>query len=431
MLDSLGLSSVSDLFSSVPPEMRLKGDLDIPGPLSEPELRRHALEIGARNHDIESHPCFLGAGIYDHYIPATVPAITSRSEFYTSYTPYQPEMSQGNLQAIFEFQTMVCRLTGMEVANASMYDAASALAEAALMANSITGRTRWLVSRAVHPSYRETMRTYGWGSGSTIDELPMSGILTDIEALESRIGPDVSCVVVQQPNFLGALEDLSRIEQIVHQHGALFVVSFDPICLGLLKSPGEYSANICVGEGQSLGIAPGFGGPLLGLMACKKEYVRQMPGRLVGATVDVEGRRSYTLTLQTREQHIRRERATSNICTNQALNALAATVYMATLGPHGLRQVAELCFEKAHYAAERIAGLDGFDVLEEQQFVKEVVLRCNRPVPAINARLLQQGVIGGLDLGRFYPEFANHMLLCVTEKRTRQEIDALVECLAE
>lgn len=431
MLDAIGLSSVSELFTSVPSDVCLGRQLDIPLPLSEPELRRHGSEIAGRNQDIQSHPCFLGAGIYDHYIPATVSAITSRSEFYTSYTPYQPELSQGNLQAIFEFQTMVCRLTGMEVANASMYDGASALAEAALMANSITGRTRWLVSRAVHPSYRQTMRTYAWGSGFTLDDAPMSGLVTDIGALESQISPDVSCVIVQQPSFLGAVEDLAQIERIAHQHGALFIISFDPISLGLLKPPGEYNADICVGEGQSLGIAPGFGGPLLGLMACKKEFVRQIPGRLVGATVDAEGRRSYTLTLQTREQHIRRERATSNICTNQALNALAAAVYMATLGPHGLRRVAELCFEKAHYAASRIAALDGFELVSGDRYVKEFVVDCNRPVHAVNARLQEKGIIGGLDLGRFYPELADHMLLCVTEKRTRQEIDALVECLAE
>jgi len=430
MLESLGLSSVSDLFASVPDAVRLDRDLDIPGPLSESELRRHALDIISRDHDLQAYACFLGAGIYDHFIPATVPAITGRSEFYTSYTPYQPEMSQGNLQAILEFQTMVCRLTGMEVANASMYDGASALAEAALMSSRITGRSKWMVSRAVHPSHRETMRTYAWGSGSTIEEVALSGILTDIDALESWMNADVSCVVVQQPNFFGTLEDLAHIETIAHEHGAMFIVSFDPISLGILKPPGDYNADICVGEGQSLGIAPGFGGPLVGLMACKKEYVRQMPGRLVGATVDAEGRRSYTLTLQTREQHIRRERATSNICTNQALNALAATVYMATLGSGGLRHVAQLCFQKSHYAAERTAALDGFGVLFGDQFVKEFVLRCNRPVSDINARLLGEGIIGGLDLGRFYPEFADHVLLCVTEKRTRQEIDALVECFA-
>jgi glycine dehydrogenase subunit 1 len=431
MLESLGLSSVSDLFTTLPDAVRLNSDLDVPGPLSEFELRRHALGIAGRNGDLQSYACFLGAGIYDHYIPATVPAITGRSEFYTSYTPYQPEISQGNLQVIFEFQTMVCRLTGMDVANASMYDGASALAEAALMANSITGRTKWLVSRAVHPSYRDTMWTYAWAAGFAVEELALSGITTDIGDLEARMSDDVSCVVVQYPNFFGTVEDLARIEQIAHEHGALFTISCDPICLGILKPPGEINADICVAEGQSLGIAPGFGGPLLGLMACKKEYVRQLPGRLVGATVDAQGRRSYTLTLQTREQHIRREKATSNICTNQALNALAATVYMATLGPQGLRHVAELCFDKAHYAAERIAGLDGFAAPFGERFVKECVIRCNRPVQEINTRLIEKGIIGGLDLSRFYPELAGHMLLCVTEKRTKDEIDRLVECLAK
>ncbi len=431
MLEALGLSDVSDLFAAVPDDIRLSRDLDIPGPLSEPELHRRAVQIAARNRDLSTFPSFLGAGVYDHYIPSTVPAVVGRSEFYTSYTPYQPEMSQGNLQTIFEFQTMISRLTGMEVANASMYDGASALAEAAMMANSITGRAKWLVSRAVHPAYRETMRTYAWAAGFTIEEIALNGILTDLRSLESAMADDVACVVVQYPNFFGTVEDLAQVERIAHQHGALFIVSCDPISLGLLKPPGEYNADICVGEGQSLGIAAGYGGPLLGLMACKKQYVRQMPGRLVGATVDANGKRSYTLTLQTREQHIRRERATSNICTNQALNALAATVYLATLGPAGLRRVAEICCERTRYFEEKVRDLEGFGVICGDKAVKECVIKCNTSVTALNARLLDRGIIGGLDLGRFYPEFADHMLVCVTEQRTRKEIDRLVECLAE
>lgn len=431
MLDLIGLSSVSDIFSCIPDAVHLTRDLEIPDPLSEPELASHALEIAGLNGDLSSYACFLGAGVYDHYIPATVSAITGRSEFYTSYTPYQPEMSQGNLQSIFEFQTMVCRLTGMDVANASMYDGASALSEAALMASSITGRTRWIVSRTVHPSYRQTMLTFAQAAGYAVDETPMSEIVTDLRALESRVGDDVACVIVQQPNFLGTVEDLARMRHIAASKGALFIVSVDPVCLGILKPPGEYDADICVGEGQPLGIAPGFGGPLLGLMACKKQYVRQMPGRLVGATVDANGARSYTLTLQTREQHIRRERATSNICTNQAINALSAAVYLATLGPAGLQHVARLCFDKAHYAAKRVAAVDGFAVPYGDRFVKEFVARCDRPVREINQRLLDRGMIGGFDLGRFYPELAGHMLLCVTEKRTRTEIDRLVECIGE
>ncbi len=431
MLDSIGVPSVQDLFACVPDALRLDGDLDVSGPLSEPELASHALSLARGNSDLQSHACFLGAGVYDHYIPATVPAITGRSEFYSSYTPYQPEMSQGNLQAIFEFQTMVCRLTGMEVANASMYDGASALAEAALMASSITGRRTWLVSRAVHPSYRQTMGTFADAAGFTIQELPIAGILTDLRSLESLSWEDVACVVLQQPNFLGSVEDAARIGEIAHARGALFVVSADPICLGILSPPGDYDADICTGEGQPLGVAPSFGGPLLGLMACKKQFVRQMPGRLVGATVDANGWPSYTLTLQTREQHIRRERATSNICTNQAINALAATVYLATMGPDGLRQVARLCFDKAHYAADRIRSSPGLDVPFGDRFVKEFVVKCNRPVREMNQRLMEKGIVGGLDLGRFYSEFAGHMLICVTERRTREEIDRLVECLAE
>ena len=430
MLASIGASSVADLFASVPESICLENDLSVPGPLSEPELSTHAMNLAAANANLQQYISFLGAGIYDHYIPSTVPAIVGRSEFYTSYTPYQPEMSQGNLQVIFEFQTMVCRLSGMDVANASMYDAASALAEAAMMANSITGRSRWLASRALHPSHRQTLETYAWAAGFSIEEVALSGIVTDLEDLRRRIGPDVACVMVQYPNFLGSVEDLAEVERITHENGALLIVTFDPICLGLLQPPGSFGADICVGEGQSLGISTGFGGPLLGLMSCKKQFVRQMPGRLVGATIDGDGKRSYTLTLQTREQHIRRERATSNICTNQALNALAATVYLSTLGPEGLRRIAELCFEKAHYAAERISGTSDWDVPYGYRFVKEFVAKCSRPVSDVNAQLREEGIVGGLDLGRFYPEFEGHMLICVTEKRTRGDLDRLVECLA-
>ena len=431
MLQSVGMKDTSELFEHIPESLRLTDKLDIPGPLSEMELRRHAADLSIRNADSGKYITFLGGGIADHYIPSTVPAIIGRSEFYTSYTPYQPEISQGNLQSIFEFQSLICELTGMDVANASMYDGATALAEAALMASSITGRTEWLVSPCVHPAYRDTMRTYAWASGCEVVEAGRSGILTDIEDFSKRISEKTACLIMQSPNFFGAIESLSTIEPVVHQNGALLVISFDPISLGQLKPPGEFNADICTAEGQSLGIPMGFGGPLLGLFACKKQYVRQMPGRLVGASTDTEGRRAYTLTLQTREQHIRREKATSNICTNEALLALAATVYLATLGKNGMRSVANLCLQKSHYAAESIADLPGFELQDDAKFFKEFVVKCKIPARQVNGTLASKGIIGGLDLGEFYPDMANHMLICVTEKRTEAEIKNLVEVLSE
>ena len=465
MLETIGASSVAELFEQIPAELRMRAPQAVPGvnprhslraPMSEIELRRHFAELAAAN---ATYPGFLGAGVYDHYIPSTVPAILARSEFYTSYTPYQAEISQGTLQSIFEFQTLICDLTGMEVANASLYDGATALAEAALMASSITGRAQWVVSECVNPAYRETLRTYAWASGHTLVEagLPSlqvsipggmeagrDGIKTDFAELGERVGGNTACVIVGSPNFFGAIESMAEAEKLARADGALFVVSFDPISLGLLKPPGEYGADIAVGEGQSLGIPMAFGGPLLGLFACKREYMRQMPGRVVGATTplfpplvrgDEGGRPStssgcgYVLTLQTREQHVRRETATSNICTNQGLCALAATLYLSTLGKHGLRQVAELCLQKSHYLAQEIGKLPGYEI-RKARFVKEFVVKCPSPVREINERLRERGIIGGLDLGRFYPDLADHMLLCVTEKRTREEMDVFVEALA-
>ncbi|MHB0912855.1 MAG: aminomethyl-transferring glycine dehydrogenase subunit GcvPA [Armatimonadota bacterium] len=428
MLESIGVQSVSELFARIPGGILREEPLDIPGPLSEMELSAYFGELAAKNADMQEHACFLGAGIYDHYIPATVPAVLGRSEFYTSYTPYQPELSQGNLQSIFEFQTLVCQLTGMEVANASIYDGASALAEAALMASNITGKSDWVVSECVHPNYRETMRTYAWAAGNRVIEGGREGIRT--ASLAELITPDTACVVVQSPNFFGAIEDLASASAAAKEHNALFIVCCDPISLGLLKPPGEYGADICVAEGQPLGIPMGFGGPLLGIFACRKEYVRQIPGRIVGTTIDAQGRRGYVLTLQTREQHIRRERATSNICSNEALYALAASVYLSTLGKDGLRSVAELCTQKAHYAAEVLSETPGCSVRMEVPFFKEFVVKPGRPIEEVNRLLLEQKIVGGLDLGRFYPDLAGHMLLCITEKRTREEIDRLVGGLA-
>lgn len=319
----------------------------------------------------------------------------------------------------------------MDVANASMYDGASALAEAALMASSITGRTEWVVSSCVHPAYRDTMRTYAWASGCSVVEAERTGLLTDITSISGLVTEKTACIIMQTPNFFGAIESLPSMESIAHRNNAIFITCYDPISLGMLKPPGDFNVDICVGEGQSMGIQTEFGGPLLGLFACKREYVRHMPGRLVGVTTDTKNQRAYTLTLQTREQHIRRERATSNICTNQALCALAASVYLTTLGRQGMLHIANLCLQKAHYAADRISALDGYSLPFRSQFFKEFVIKTAIPISEINKRLLDNKIIGGLDLGRSYPELENHMMICVTELRTKEEIDFLAEVLAQ
>lgn len=429
MLELIGVEDINALFEQIPPKLKIRRPLDLPGPMSEVELIKHVTDLSERNADLNRYACFLGAGLYDHHIPSTVAAVLERSEFYTAYTPYQPELSQGNLQATFEFQTLICMLTAMEVANASMYDGATALAEAALMCSSITGRSGWLISNCVHPGYREVLKTYARACGCQVVDTGRSGILTDIPRFSQHIGSDTACVIVQHPNFFGALESALDIGKLAHNSGALYVVIFDPISLGLLKPPGELDADICVAEGQSLGMPLNYGGPLLGLFACREKFVRHMPGRLVGATMDTHGRRGYVLTLQTREQHIRRERATSNICTNEALCALAATVYLSTLGRKGLRKVANLCLQKAHYTARELTKLASYEMPFEARFFKEFVVRVPTPIPEINKHLLTKRIIGGLDLGEFYPDLENHMLICVTERRTTCEIHALIEGL--
>lgn len=418
MLADIGVGSVEDLFNDIP-EARRRPVLRLPPALSEMELLAEMRFLSQANASLESYSCFLGAGAYRHFIPSVVGQIISRGEFYTSYTPYQAEVSQGTLQTMFEFQSLVCELTGMNVANASHYDGAAALAEAALMAVRITGRARVAVSAGVHPEYRATLETYAWGQGLSVETAP---------ALPPQDLSDYACLIVQQPDFFGRLEEVERLADTVHQAGALLVASIDPISLGLIKPPGAYGVDIVVGEGQPLGIPVSFGGPYLGLFACRQEYVRQMPGRIVGETVDGHGRRGYTLTLQAREQHIRRERATSNICTNQALAALAATVYLAAIGKEGLRRVASLCYHKAHYAASRIAALPGFSMAFDSPFFKEFTLRSVTPPSELNHRLLEKRIIGGLDISNLVE---GGWLLCLTEMNTREEIDRLVEALAE
>ncbi len=430
MLAAIGVRSIEELFEDVPEHARFP-ELNLAPALSEMEVRWELEALAGANFTTADGPCFLGAGAYRHFAPAVVDAVLRRGEFYTAYTPYQPEISQGTLQAIFEYQTMICALTGMEVSNASHYDGATATAEAVITAINIhrLKRRKVVISPFVHPEYRAVVRTYTQGMGLTVvgDE---DGGLQDDNGLSGLLDDTTACLVVQYPDFLGCVEDLSGLSEAAHAAGALLVVVADPIALGLLKPPGEFGADIVVGEGQGMGAGLNFGGPYLGFFATRKKYVRKMAGRLVGQTVDAEGERGFVLTLSTREQHIRRERATSNICTNQGLVALAAAVYMAALGRCGMRQVAELCYHKAHYAADRIDELEGYAVVRDKPFFKEFVVRCPRPVREINDYMLDEwGITGGYDLGRDYPQLKDHMLLCVTEMNPKEEIDLLVEAL--
>ena len=435
MLAAVGVDRVEDLFRDVPAACRFPA-LNLPEPLSEMEIMAELQAMSEENLDTGHFSCFLGAGAYDHYIPRIVDQIISRSEFYTAYTPYQPEISQGTLQSIFEYQSMICALTGMEAANASHYDGATSLAEAVIMALNVGRgkRTRIILSPTVHPEYRAVVRTYTQGMELQGKGLEFVGdgepgaTLGDLAALLDK---NTACLIVQNPNFLGQIEDLEGLADRVHAAGAMLVVVADPVSLGLLRPPGEYGADIVVGEGQALGNGLNYGGPNLGIFACRQKDVRKSAGRLVGQTVDAEGRRGFVLTLSTREQHIRRERATSNICTNQALCALATAVHLAALGPRGLRSLAELCYHKAHYAASRIAELEGYQVLDDKPFFKEFVVRCPAPVKKMNSYLLEEwGIIGGYDLARDYVGMENQMLLCVTEVIRRDEIDALADALA-
>ncbi len=427
MLQRIGVPSVQDLFQSIPPELRLKRPLNVPPALTEMELGQHLQELASKNRPCGEAGCFLGGGSYDHFIPAVVDAVAGRSEYYTAYTPYQAEASQGSLQAFFEFQTLICQLTGLDIANASLYEGGSAVAEAVFMAISITQRHgKVLVPESLHPEYRRTLATYLTNLDARLEVLPTPHGFLDPDDLKRALDDQTSCIVVQHPNFFGCLEEVEALAQAAHDRGALFIVSFDPISLGLLKRPGQYGADIAVAEGQSLGNPMAFGGPYLGILACRQEYVRKMPGRLVGQTVDRQGRRCWVLTLQTREQHIRREKATSNICTNQGLLALRATVYLAALGPQGLKETAELCTRKAHYAAQELARFQGVRLRFNRPFFKEFTLSFPGQVSHLLGRMLQAGYHAGLHLGRWYPALSDCVSLAVTEKRSRAEIDGLV-----
>ncbi len=427
MLGAMGAASIADLFQDIPGEILLQGPLTLPPPLSETEALRHLSSLAAKNKNSKEYVSFLGAGVYDHFIPAVVRHITGRTEFYTPYTPYQAEVSQGVLQSIFEYQTLICQLTGMEVTNASLYDGATALVEGAVMACSITRRSKVLISRAVNPLYRQVLHAYFSSRDYTVEEIPIQSGTTDLTQLKNLVSEETAALIVQTPNFFGLLEELPGAADLLHEQGGLLLMVTDPLSLAICKTPAEIDADIVVGEGQSLGSAPSFGGPLLGFLATRGKYLRRLPGRIVGETVDKNGKRGFVLTLQTREQHIRREKATSNICTNQALNALTAAVYLVTLGPRGLREVAEHCLQKAAYAREKINSLSGYKTPFPGTYFKEFPVTIPGEAATLNKKLLKSNIIGGLDLSIYYPELQNTVLLCVTEKRTRGEIDLLVQ----
>ncbi|OLS41712.1 aminomethyl-transferring glycine dehydrogenase subunit GcvPA [Bacillus sp. MRMR6] len=430
MLETIGVSSVDELFSDIPEKVRFKGEYNIKPAKSETALMKELFKLAEQNADLKRNVSFLGAGVYDHYMPVIVDHVISRSEFYTAYTPYQPEISQGELQAIFEFQTMICELTGMDVANSSMYDGGTALAEAAMLAAGHTKRKKVIVSASVHPESREVLKTYAKGQYLDVIEVAVKDGVTDLEALKQSIDSDVAAVVVQYPNFFGRVEPLKELEEIIHANKSLFVVSSNPLALGVLTPPGKFGADIVVGDAQPFGIPTAFGGPHCGYFAVTTKLMRKVPGRLVGQTKDDQGRRGFVLTLQAREQHIRRDKATSNICSNQALNALAASVAMTALGKKGVREMAAANLQKAHYAKTAFKKA-GFEVVYDGHLFNEFIVKLNRPVKEINQQLLKEGIIGGYDLGRDYKELANHMLIAVTEQRLKEEIDTLVKELGD
>ncbi|MGI6697262.1 MAG: aminomethyl-transferring glycine dehydrogenase subunit GcvPA [Clostridia bacterium] len=428
MLDVIGIETLDELFQTIPDNLILKRDLRLNPGMSELEIERKMKELGKKNRTTDDLICFLGAGAYDHYIPSIIKHLAKRSEFYTAYTPYQPEISQGTLQAIFEYQTMICGLTGMDVSNASLYDGATACAEAAIMAVDSTRRNTILVSETVHPETRQVLKSYMHSRDIKMVEIPMADGVTDPEMLKKLIDADSAAVIVQNPNFFGIVEDFTEIEEITHGNKSLLVSSVDPISLAILKKPAEYGADIAVGDAQVLGNNLNYGGPYIGFMAVTSKLMRRMPGRMVGQSVDVDGRRAFVLTLQAREQHIRRYKATSNICSNQSLNALIAAIYMVTMGKRGLREVALQVTEKAYYAARRITAGGKYKLAFDQPFFREFALIGPKDADLVNRELLKSNILGGYNLNKEYG-IENGVLLCVTEKRTKQEIDRLAELM--
>ncbi|SHI83254.1 glycine dehydrogenase (decarboxylating) alpha subunit [Dethiosulfatibacter aminovorans DSM 17477] len=430
MLDRIGVESVDDLFGDIPEELQLKGRMNINDSMSEMEVRKIMRELSTRNKNLNDYVSFLGAGSYDHYIPSTVKHIYSRSEFYTSYTPYQPEISQGTLQYIFEYQSMMAELTGMDVINASMYDGATAAAEAAIMAVRIKKKNRIAVSATIHPETMRVLETYCHFREIELVKIPENKGRTCSDSLDCIDG-DTSAVIVQNPNFYGIIEDVSEVEKRVHENKGLLIMSVDPISLGLLKTPGEWGADIVVGEGQSLGMTQSFGGPYLGFIGTTTKLMRKLPGRICGMTEDVDGKPGYVLTLQAREQHIRREKATSNICSNQSLCALMAVAYLSTMGKEGIKEVAEQSMTKAEYAKRKLLETGKFNKVYEGPFFKEFMLESKIEPEKLNDILFENGMIGPLNMSRLMDNHDNHVLFAVTEKRTKEEIDRLVEIIGE
>ena len=430
MLKSIGLNSLDQLFDDIPKDMQLGRELNLPKAMSELEVKRYLSEMAKKNCSLSELTCFLGAGAYDHYIPSVINHIISRSEFYTSYTPYQPEISQGTLQYLFEFQTLLCELTGMDVANASLYDGGTAAVEAALMAAAHSRKGEIIISKTVRPETIQILKTYAPLQNLTVVEVDMKDGVTDLEALDKLVSDDTAAVITQSPNFFGIIEDLKATGEIVHKgKKATFIASVDPISLGILKRPGDLGVDVVVGEAQSMGIPVAFGGPYLGFIASKKDYMRKLPGRIVGQTEDLDGKRSFVLTLTAREQHIRREKATSNICSNKGLNTLAATVYMVTLGKEGLKEVAMQSTQKAHYAFEQLTKSGKYKPLFDKPFFKEFAVTSDIDADKITKDLRKENIVGGYHLGKDFKELKNSVLYAVTEKRTKGEIDKLSSVL--
>jgi glycine dehydrogenase subunit 1 len=425
MFDSIGVRSFEELIANVPAEIRFKEKLNIPARLSEFEVLNELQRLADTNTKTNI-PNFMGAGSYDHYVPSAIQAITSRSEYYTAYTPYQAEVSQGTLQAIYEFQTMICQLTGMDLANASMYDGGSALAEAIILSAAHTRRSEILIAGKLHPDYRRIVDTYCKNQDVVIRQIPVNDGVADIDAIRKAVSENTAAVVVQQPNFYGCLEDVFTIGEIAREKKSIYIAVVNPISLGVLSPPGEYGADITVGEGQPFGIGLNFGGPYLGIFAVKEFLMRKIPGRLAGITVDTERERGFVLTLQTREQQIRREKATSNICTNQGLMMLAATVYLALMGKQGLQEVANLCLQKSHYLAEKIEAIGGVSVKYQKPFFNEFVVHLPKPASQVLKILAAKGILGGLPLER-WNEDTHDLMIAVTEKRSKQDLDSLVQ----
>jgi glycine dehydrogenase subunit 1 len=430
MLDAIGVGSIDELFAEIPAELRLDRPLDLPPGLSETECYDHLAELAERNDHADAELCFLGAGMYDHYVPAIVDAITQRSEFLTPYTPYQPEVSQGGLQVMFEFQTAISELCGLPVANASLYEGPSSVASAAYLAIGATGRRRLVVSRGLHPHSRESLVSYARGFGAEVVEVGLDGGLTDARELRAALDRDTAALFVQNPNFLGAVEDLQALAAAASESGALTVAAVDALTLGVLRPPGECGAQIAVGEGQPLGGRLDFRGPSFGFFCATEEHLRRMPGRIAGETEDVDGRRGFVLALQTREQHIRREKATHNICTSQALNALGGVIYLAWLGKRGVVELGELLAQRTAYARERLAALEGIELLHEAPVVREFAIRVDAPVEAVLDRCADEGIAAGYGLGREYPEYEDGLLVAITERRSKEDIDRLADALA-